>query len=63
MRMTAEILSYSFSIDLALVNLDKVQSWIDQGRLDTSKPITIREMHKSRLTHGIKDGVKLLARV
>jgi len=45
------------------INVDRIQSWIDQGRLDISKPITINELNESRCLHGIKDGVKLLARV
>jgi large subunit ribosomal protein L15 len=46
------------------INLDRIQSWIDQGRLDPSKPITMKELHKSRCLHGVKrHGVKLLARV
>ncbi|KAL8763688.1 MAG: hypothetical protein Q9184_000583 [Pyrenodesmia sp. 2 TL-2023] len=51
-----------FSVDMKPLNLDKVQSWIDQGRLDPSKPITIRELAKSRCVAGVKDGVKLLAK-
>jgi large subunit ribosomal protein L15 len=48
---------------MSTVNLDRIQSWIDQGRLDPSKPITIKDLASSRCLHGIKDGVKLLARV
>ena len=44
------------------INLDRIQSWIDQGRLDPSHPITLKELVDSRCLHGIKDGVKLLAR-
>lgn len=44
------------------INLDKIQSWIDQGRLDPTRPITVKELAKSRCLHGVKDGVKLLAR-
>jgi large subunit ribosomal protein L15 len=44
------------------VNLDRIQSWIDQGRLDPARPITLKELAESRCLHGIKDGVKLLAR-
>lgn len=44
------------------INLDRIQSWIDQGRLDPTKPITLKELARSRCLHGIKDGVKLLAR-
>jgi ribosomal protein L15 len=53
-----------FVVDMSPINLDRIQSWIDQGRLDASKPITMRELHKSRCLHGVKrHGVKLLARV
>ncbi|KAI4201852.1 MAG: hypothetical protein LQ346_002056 [Caloplaca aetnensis] len=51
-----------FSVDMKPLNLDKVQSWIDQGRLDPSRPITIRELAKSRCVASVKDGVKLLAK-
>lgn len=52
-----------FKVDMSPINLDRIQSWIDQGRLDPTKPITIKELHKSRCLHGVKrDGVKLLAR-
>lgn len=44
------------------INLDRIQQWIDAGRLDPSKPITVKELAKSRCLHGVKDGVKLLAR-
>jgi len=44
------------------INLDRIQSWIDQGRLDPTQPITVKELADSRCLHGVKDGVKLLAR-
>ena len=44
------------------LNLNRLQSWIDQGRIDPSKPITIKELGESRCVNNIKDGVKLLAR-
>lgn len=44
------------------INLNRIQSWIDQRRLDPTKPITLKELAKSRCLHGIKDGVKLLAK-
>ncbi|KAF2863166.1 ribosomal protein L15 [Piedraia hortae CBS 480.64] len=51
-----------FSSKFSKVNLDKIQYWIDKGRLDPSKVITVRELVKSRCIHGIqRDGVKLLA--
>jgi len=51
-----------FSVDMSPLNVDRLQAWIDQGRLDPSKPITLKELCASRCLHGIKDGVKLLAR-
>ncbi|KAI4601236.1 YmL10 [Pestalotiopsis sp. 9143b] len=44
------------------VNLDKLQEWIDQGRLDPTKQITPKEIIQSNLVGSIKDGVKILAR-
>ncbi|KAF4632826.1 hypothetical protein G7Y89_g5298 [Cudoniella acicularis] len=51
-----------FSVEMSPVNLNRIQSWIDQGRLDPTKPITVKELAESRCLHGVKDGVKLLAR-
>ncbi|KAI4214166.1 MAG: hypothetical protein LQ351_003251 [Letrouitia transgressa] len=50
-----------FSKDIVPLNLDKIQSWVDQGRLDPTKPITIKELAASRCASDIKDGIKLLA--
>ncbi|KAF8682481.1 Protein tyrosine kinase [Rhizoctonia solani] len=46
----------------APVNLERIQSWIDQGRLTSSPahPITARELLLSGCVHGVHDGVKLL---
>lgn len=44
------------------VNLDKLQEWIDAGRIDPTKPITPKELILSNLVGTIKDGIKLLAR-
>lgn len=44
------------------INLNRIQEWINAGRLDPTQPITMRELNKSRCMHGVKDGVKLLAR-
>lgn len=46
---------------MAELNLDRLQCWIDAGRLDPTKTITPRELVRSGLV-GIKDGIKLLAR-
>ncbi|KUI64788.1 50S ribosomal protein L15 [Cytospora mali] len=48
--------------NLAEVNLDRLQFWIDAGRIDPKKPITPKEIIKSGLIGRPKDGIKLLAR-
>ncbi len=47
---------------MSTLNLDRIQSWIDQGRIDPTKPITVKELVETRCIHGVTDGVKLLAR-
>ncbi len=44
------------------VNLDRIQSWIDAGRLDPTKQITPVELIKSRCVSKVRDGIKILAR-
>ncbi|EFY92322.1 YmL10 [Metarhizium acridum] len=44
------------------VNLDQIQEWINQGRLDPTKQITPKELIQSKLVGGVKDGVKILSR-
>ncbi|KAK1764428.1 putative 54s ribosomal protein l10 protein [Phialemonium atrogriseum] len=44
------------------VNLDRIQTWIDAGRLDPTKQITPRELITSGCVgNAVKDGIKLLA--
>jgi hypothetical protein len=50
-------------VEMSTLNLGRVQNWIDQGRIDPSKPVTIRELFKTKCIRGVKDGVKLLAKV
>ncbi|KAH9951973.1 ribosomal protein L15, partial [Amylocystis lapponica] len=47
----------------APINLDRIQHWIDQGRLQSSpdSPITARELLLSGCIHDAHDGIKLLA--
>ncbi|KAL5598704.1 hypothetical protein BROUX41_003383 [Berkeleyomyces rouxiae] len=47
---------------LSTINLDDIQHWIDTGRLDPSKQITVKEIIESGLVGSVKDGIKLLAR-
>ncbi|KAJ6439857.1 putative glucose transporter rco-3 [Purpureocillium lavendulum] len=47
---------------MAEVNLDKIQDWINQGRLDATKQITPKELIESKLVGSVKDGVKILSR-
>lgn len=42
--------------------MDRIQEWIDQGRIDPTRPITVRELVQSRCIHQAKEGVKLLGR-
>ena len=44
------------------LNLYKIQDWIEQGRIDPSRPITIKELRESRCISNATDGVKLLAK-
>ncbi|KAI4134004.1 MAG: hypothetical protein LQ347_001886 [Umbilicaria vellea] len=51
-----------FSVDMTPVNIDRIQDWISQGRIDPSRPITLKELRDSRCITKVKDGVKLLAK-
>lgn len=43
------------------INLDRIQNFIDSGRLDASKPITMRELYRTGAFGTMKYGVKILA--
>ncbi|ATY62978.1 50S ribosomal subunit L15 [Cordyceps militaris] len=47
---------------LSQVNLDQIQSWIDQGRLDATRRISPKELIECGLLGSVKDGVKILSR-
>ena len=49
----------------AEVNLDRLQHWIDQGRLHSTpeNPITAKELLLSGCVHNVHDGIKLLGNV
>lgn len=48
---------------MSIVNLDRLQAWVDAGRIDPTKKITPRELVKSGIIgRRIKDGITLLAR-
>jgi large subunit ribosomal protein L15 len=49
--------------DLKPIRLNRIQHWINMGRLDPTKPITMKELIDSKCIHRMKDGVKLLADV
>ncbi|KAJ5130672.1 uncharacterized protein N7515_006711 [Penicillium bovifimosum] len=49
-----------FSVDMAVVNLDRIQYWIDQGRIDPNRPITMKELYDSKCTSRPIDGLKIL---
>ena len=48
--------------DIQTVPLTRIQSWVAQGRLDPTRPITIRDLALSGCVTSVKDGVKLLSR-
>ena len=52
----------AFATPLDPLNFSKLYYYIEKGRIDTSKPITIRDMFESGIYSRIKHGVKLLAR-
>ncbi|CAE7295142.1 mrpl10 [Symbiodinium sp. KB8] len=50
-----------FKRNLDVVSLAKLQQWVDKGRLDASKPITLRDLWLSGIVgRHLKEGVKLL---
>jgi len=50
------------SKEMVSVDLDRLQSWVDQGRINASRPITLLELRRSGCICSVKDGVKVLAR-
>lgn len=52
-----------FTKEYNRLNLDRLKEYIEQGRLDASQIITMKELRDSgTIRRKIKDGVKLLAR-
>ena len=49
----------------AAVNVDRLQHWVDQGRLvsTSEQPITARQLLLSGCVHDVKDGIKILGDV
>ena len=45
------------------LNLGRLQQWIDAGRIDTSRVITMKDLYDSGVVTKIRFGVKLLADV
>lgn len=51
------------SDEMSVFNLDKLQDFIDNGRIDGTKPITPKELIKSGIIgRSVKDGIKILAK-
>jgi len=50
-----------FKKDITIVNLGRIQAWIDRGRIDSNKLITLKTLKEVGLIKRVKDGVKLLA--
>ncbi|RKO84146.1 ribosomal protein L18e/L15P, partial [Blyttiomyces helicus] len=49
-------------LDISRVHLDSIQHWIDTGRLDASKKITLVELVRSNIIKKPKQGVMVLER-
>jgi len=52
-------------MEYAAVNVDRLQHWVNQGRLVSTpeRPITARELLLSGCVHDVKDGIKILGDV
>jgi large subunit ribosomal protein L15 len=50
-------------LDYAELNLDVLQYHISKGRLDPTKPITMKHLKDAGVVKKIVDGVKILSRV
>jgi large subunit ribosomal protein L15 len=50
-----------FALDLNEVNLGRVQSAIDKGKLDAAKPVTVEALVTAGVFNRALDGVRLLA--
>lgn len=46
--------------NVSLLPLSRVQQWIDAGRLDATKPITMKELFDSKAVQRRKQGVKVI---
>lgn len=46
--------------ELQTVNLDKLQYWVDAGRLAAGEPLTMRDLMMSGVVGKVKHGVKIL---
>jgi large subunit ribosomal protein L15 len=51
-----------FARPMEALNLEKLQDWIEQGRIDTTRTITIKDIVDSGMITRMKHGVKLLGR-
>jgi large subunit ribosomal protein L15 len=51
-----------FSKEFAVVNLGRVQQFIDAGRLDASQPITTAALFAANVVGSAKDGLRLLGK-
>ncbi|KAJ2897392.1 putative 54s ribosomal protein l10 protein [Zalerion maritima] len=48
-------------LDMTEINVGTIQKYIDEGRLDVKKQITVKELWDAKLLTRLRDGVKLLA--
>ena len=53
---------FSHKKEFSLINLGRIQHLIDTGRIDASKPITLKTLYDAGIQN-LQDGVKILAGV
>jgi large subunit ribosomal protein L15 len=51
-----------FAKEFAVVNLGRVQQFIDAGKIDASQPITTEALFAANVVGKAKDGIRLLAK-
>ncbi|PRP88508.1 ribosomal protein L15, mitochondrial [Planoprotostelium fungivorum] len=52
----------TFKKEYDYVNLNKIQEWIDRGRIDPNQTITMKTLKDTKCVTHIKEGLKVLAR-
>ena len=62
MRLPKRGFNNNFANDFAVVNLDNLQTAVDEGRLNAGEPITDETLRQAGLVRRSRDGVRVLGR-